>query len=177
VRHTIGHQITVQESPWQCLNIVSRRHDKKPISDKRVLRARSLALDRYEGSKNLSKLTLVRDVGGIQVPGTPYATPPAELEKLAGYGHDIAANRAEARRLLKEAGAEGLSFTFKNRGIPHPYEPIGIWLIDQWRQIGVTVKLEMAGRSGGTLQLHTRVATELPHHAQKVGGGTHPPHN
>src|ERR1700730_1543203 len=70
-------------------------------------------------------------------------TTPGELEKLAGYGHDIAANRAEARRLLKEAGAEGLSFTFKNRGIPHPYEPIGIWLIDQWRQIGVTVKMEM----------------------------------
>src|SRR5438445_1374354 len=139
----LGSKITVQESPWDCLNFVSMNHDKKPFDDKRVRRALSLALDRYEGSKNLSKITLVRDVGGIQVPGTPYATPPAELEKLAGYGHDIAANRAEARRLLKEAGAEGLSFTFKNRGIPHPYEPIGIWLIDQWRQIGVTVKMEM----------------------------------
>jgi peptide/nickel transport system substrate-binding protein len=138
----LGPKITVQESPWDCLNFVSMHHDKKPFNDKRVRRALSLALDRYEGSKNLSKITLVRDVGGIQVPGTPYATPPGELEKLAGYGHDIAANRAEAKRLLKEAGAEGLSFTFKNRGIPHPYEPIGIWLIDQWRQIGVTVKQE-----------------------------------
>ena len=36
---------------------------------------------------------------------------PAELEKLAGYGRDINAARAEARRLLKEAGAEDLSFT------------------------------------------------------------------
>src|SRR5213592_701057 len=139
----LGPKITVQESPWDCLNFVSMHHEKKPFSDKRVRRALSLALDRYEGSKNLSKITLVKDVGGIQVPGTPYATPPAELEKLAGYGHDIAANRAEAKRLLREAGAEGLSFTFKNRGIPHPYEPIGIWLIDQWRQIGVTVKMEM----------------------------------
>ena len=139
----LGPKITVQESPWDCLNFVSMHHEKKPFSDKRVRRALSLALDRYEGSKNLSKITLVRDVGGVQVPGTPYATPPGDLEKLAGYGHDIAANRAEARRLLKEAGAEGLSFTFKNRGIPHPYEPIGIWLIDQWRQIGVTVKMEM----------------------------------
>src|SRR5467141_1643436 len=117
----LGPKIMVQESPWDCLNFVSMNHEKKPFDDKRVRRALSLALDRYEGSKALSKITLVKDVAGIQVPGTPYATPPAELEKLAGYGHDIAANRAEAKRLLKEAGAEGLSFTFKNRGIPHPY--------------------------------------------------------
>ena len=38
---------------------------------------------------------------------------------------------------------DGFSFTFKNRGIPHPYEPLGIWLIDQWRQIGLNVKMEM----------------------------------
>ena len=140
----LGNKITVQESPWDCLNMVAMHHEKKPFDDKRVRRALSLALDRYEGSKHLSKITLVKDVGGIQVPGTPYATPPAELEKLAGYGHDIAKNRAEAKRLLKEAGVpEGFSFTFKNRGIPHPYEHLGIWLIDQWRQIGLNVKMEM----------------------------------
>ena len=139
----LGNKIAVQESPWDCLNFVSMHHEKKPFDDKRVRRALSLALDRYEGSKALSRITLVKDVGGIQVPGTPYATPPAELEKLAGYGHDIAKNRAEAKRLLKEAGVpDGFSFTFKNRGIPHPYEPLGIWLIDQWRHIGLSVKQE-----------------------------------
>ena len=140
----LGPRITVQESPWDCLNMVAMHHEKKPFDDKRVRRALSLALDRYEGSKHLSKITLVKDVAGIQVPGTPYATPPAELEKLAGYGRDTAKNRAEAKRLLKEAGVpDGFSFTFKNRGIPHPYEHLGIWLIDQWRQIGLTVKMEM----------------------------------
>ena len=106
-------------------------------------RALTLALDRYEGSKALSKIAIVKEVAGIQVPGTPWATPPDELAKLAGYGRDINAARAEAKRLLKEAGAEGLSFTFKNRGIPQPYEPTGIWLIDQWRQVGLTVKQEV----------------------------------
>ena len=78
------------------------------------------------------------------MPGTPFATPPAELEKLAGYGRDIAKSRAEARRLLKEAGVpDGFSFTFKNRGIPMPYEPVGVWLIDQWRQVGLNVKQEV----------------------------------
>src|SRR5438552_4179123 len=63
--------------------------------------------------------------------------------KLAGYWRDIKASRAEARRLLREAGIpEGFSFVFKNRGIPQPYEPLGIWLIDQWRQIGLSVRQE-----------------------------------
>jgi peptide/nickel transport system substrate-binding protein len=140
----LGPKITVQESPWDCLLFVSMHHDKKPFDDKRVRRALTLALDRWEASKNLSKITIVRDVAGVQVPGTPYATPPEELEKLAGYGRDIQKARAEARRLLREAGVpDGFSFTLKNRGIPHPYEHLGIWLIDQWRQIGLNVKQEI----------------------------------
>src|SRR5436190_431087 len=69
---------------------------------------------------------------------------PAEREKLAGYGRDIAKARAEARRLLREAGVpDGFSFTYKNRGVPMPYEPLGVWLIDQWRQIGLNVRQEV----------------------------------
>ena len=136
----LGTRITVQESPWNCSIGVTPNQQKKPFDDKRVRRALSLALDRWEGSKALSRIALIKEVAGIQVPGTPWATPPAELEKLAGYGRDINAARAEARRLLKEAGVENLSFTLVNRAVPQPYEPFGIWLIDQWRQIGVTVK-------------------------------------
>jgi peptide/nickel transport system substrate-binding protein len=118
-------------------------HERKPFSDVRVRRALTLALDRYEGSKALSQIAIVKEVAGVQVPGTPFATPPEELAKLAGYWRDPEASRQEARRLLKEAGAEGISFTFKNRGIPMPYEPLGIWLIDQWRKIGLTVNQEV----------------------------------
>src|SRR5262244_3941649 len=140
----LGSKVTVQESPWDCVLLVGMNHEKKPWDDKRARRALTLALDRYQGSQALSKIAVVKSVGGVQVPGTPFATPPAELEKLAGYGRDIAKSRAEARRLLKEAGIpEGLSFTFKNRGIPMPYEPVGVWLIDQWRQVGLNVKQEV----------------------------------
>jgi peptide/nickel transport system substrate-binding protein len=77
------------------------------------------------------------------VPETPFATPPAELEKLAGFGRDVAKARVEARKLLREAGVpDGYSFTMKSRGVPMPYEPVGIWLVDQWRHIGLNVKLE-----------------------------------
>ncbi|MDP2701444.1 MAG: ABC transporter substrate-binding protein, partial [Candidatus Rokubacteria bacterium] len=127
----LGSKITVQESPWNCSIQVSMNQQKKPFEDKRVRRALSLALDRWEGSKALSRIAVVKEVAGIQVPGTPWATPPEELGKLAGYGRDINAARAEARRLLKEAGAENLSFTLLNRAVPQPYEPVGVWLIDQ----------------------------------------------
>jgi peptide/nickel transport system substrate-binding protein len=140
----LGPKITVQESPWDCALLVAINHEKKPFDDKRVRRALTLALDRYQGSQALSKIAIVKEVAGVQVPGTPYATPPAELEKLAGYSRDIAKSRAEAKQLLKEAGVpDGFSFTFKNRGIPMPYEPVGVWLIDQWRQIGLNVKQEV----------------------------------
>jgi peptide/nickel transport system substrate-binding protein len=144
----LGSKITVQESPWDCLLFVSMHHEKKPFDDRRVRRALTLALDRWEASQKLSRIAIVRDVAGIQVPGTPWATPPAELEKLAGYGRDINKARAEARKLLREAGVpEGFSFTFKNRGIPQPYEPLGIWLIDQWSKIGLNVKQEIVEAS------------------------------
>src|SRR5262249_6766418 len=76
-------------------------------------------------------------------PGTAFATPAAELSRLAGYWTDIGKSRAEARRLLAEAGVTGgLSLVLKNRNVPMPYEYIGTWLVDQWRQIGVQVPPE-----------------------------------
>src|SRR2546429_2146374 len=139
----LAARIAVQESPWDCVLLVAMNHEHKPFDDRRVRRALTLALDRWEASKSLSRIAVVKEVGGIQVPGTPWATPPAELEKLAGYGRDIKAARTEARRLLREAGVpEGFAFTFKNRGIPQPYQPIAIWPIDEWKQIGLKVKME-----------------------------------
>lgn len=133
----------MQESPWECWNPLAINHEKKPFDDRRVRRALSLALDRYQGAAALARLTILREVSGVQGVGTPFATSPDELATLAGYGRDIAKSRAEARRLLREAGVpNGFGFTFKNRGIPNPYEALGIWLADQWRQIGLNVKIE-----------------------------------
>jgi peptide/nickel transport system substrate-binding protein len=144
LKAALGDKITVQESPWDCILLVAINHEQKPFDDKRVRRALTLALDRHTGSKALSQIAIVKAVAGVQVPGTPFATPPEELNKLAGYWTDAAKSRAEAKKLLKEAGVpEGFSFTFKNRGIPMPYEPLGVWMIDQWRQVGLNVKQEV----------------------------------
>jgi peptide/nickel transport system substrate-binding protein len=140
----LGEQIVVQESPWNCSLLVAINHEKEPFHDRRVRRALSLALDRYRAASALSKTAIVGEVAGVQVPGSPLATPPAELAKLAGYGRDVREARSEARRLLVEAGIpDGFSFVLKNRDIPMPYQHIGTWLVDEWRQIGLKVRHEI----------------------------------
>jgi len=138
----VGDKIKVQESPWLCVLTVTANTQKKPFGDARVRRALSLALDRRQGSEALSKISVVKSVGGVMRPGyEAYAATEAELTKLPGFGKDIDSSRKEARRLLKEAGIpEGFQFTFKNRDVKEPYEIVGVWLIDQWRQVGLNAK-------------------------------------
>ncbi len=78
-------------------------------------------------------------VGSLMFPGSPLAPTKAELEKIAGFWPDIDKSRAEAKRLLKEAGAEGLTFELINRNVDQPYKYLGTWLIDQWSKIGLHV--------------------------------------
>jgi peptide/nickel transport system substrate-binding protein len=136
----LGNKVVVQESPWICNLTVAINNEKKPFDDVRVRRALTLAIDRWEGSKALSQISLMKFPGGLFRPGAQFATPEAELSKLAGFGKNIEAARKEARKLLKEAGVpEGFSFTLKNRNVKEPYEVTGVFVIDQWRQIGLNV--------------------------------------
>ncbi len=136
----LGNKVVVQESPWTCNLTVTINNGKKPFDDPRVRRALSLAIDRQGASKALSQISLMKFVGGLFRPGSQFATPDAELAKLTGFGKNIEAARKEARRLLKEAGVpEGFSFTLKNRNVKEPYEVTGVYVIDQWRQIGLNV--------------------------------------
>jgi peptide/nickel transport system substrate-binding protein len=140
----LGKKITVQESSWNCGLVIAINHEREPFHDSRVRRALSLALDRHTAAEALSKIAIVREVAGVQVPGSPFATPPAELMKLAGYSRDISESRSEARRLLTEAGVpDGFSFVLKNRDIAMPYQHIGQWLVDEWHRIGLKVRHEI----------------------------------
>jgi peptide/nickel transport system substrate-binding protein len=137
----LGEKLTVQESEWLCTQYAAVNHEKKPFDDPRVRRALTLAIDRWEMSRVLSRIAIVKTVGGLVLPSSPYAMPEAELTKVAGFWKDPEASRREARRLLREAGVpEGFSFTFKNRAIPMPYESIGVYFLDQWRKVGLNVR-------------------------------------
>jgi peptide/nickel transport system substrate-binding protein len=132
-------KITVQESDWNCANLITPNHQKKPFDDARVRRALALALDQWRGAPALAKIATVHTVGGIVFPGSPLAAIKEELEKLPGYWPDIDKARAEAKRLLKEAGAEGLKFELLNRNVDQPYKYVAAWVIDEWRKIGLNV--------------------------------------
>src|SRR5271169_614687 len=135
----LGDKLKVQESDWNCGNLVTPNDKKKPFDDARERRALALAIDQWHGAPALSKIANVHTVGGIVFPDSPLAATKEELEKIPGFWPDIEKSRAEARRLLKEAGAEGLSFELLNRGVDQPYKYVGTWLIDQWSKIGLHV--------------------------------------
>jgi peptide/nickel transport system substrate-binding protein len=133
----LGDKLTVQSSDWNCGSLFTPNHKRKPFDDPRVRRALTLALDRWHGAPALSKIAIVRTVGGIVFPGSPLAASKDELQTIAGFRPDIEKSRAEARRLLKEAGAEGASFELLNRSVDQPFKFVGTWLIDEWSKIGL----------------------------------------
>jgi peptide/nickel transport system substrate-binding protein len=135
----LGDKIAVQESDWNCGTIVEPNHKRKPFDDVRVRRALTLAIDRWHGAPQLAKIANVHTVGGIAFPGAPLAATKEELQQLAGYWPDIEKSRAEAKRLLKEAGVEGFSFELLNRNVDQPYKYNATWVIDEWSKLGLRV--------------------------------------
>jgi peptide/nickel transport system substrate-binding protein len=135
----MGDRVRMEESSWTLNLLVAFNNDKKPFDDVRVRRALHLAIDRRAGAQGLSRTATLRDVGGLVRPGSPFAIKDEDLMRMPGFGRDIQAARNEARRLLREAGVPNLTFTLLNRTVAQPYTPAGIYLVDQWRQIGVNV--------------------------------------
>jgi peptide/nickel transport system substrate-binding protein len=130
-----------QHSNMSASNVASFNARRKPFDDARVRRALSLAIDRWNGIVPMSKVSFLSAVGGVVRPGFALATPPDDLAKLPGFGRDITASRAEARRLLAEAGVPGLKFKLLSADA-NIYNTLAVFLIDQWRQVGVTAEVD-----------------------------------
>jgi peptide/nickel transport system substrate-binding protein len=135
-------RLRAYDSPWLSAFVVSFNTQQAPFNDVRVRQALSLAIDRWGAVAGLSRVSQLRYVGGLLRPGYDLAATDQELQAMFGLGRDMAANRAQARRLLQEAGVSNLSFRLGNRPLA-PYPAMGIYLVDQWRQIGVTVEQQV----------------------------------
>ena len=155
----LGDKIAVQTSDWNCGQMVTPNHRHKPFDDARVRRASTLAIDRWHGAPELARIANVRTVGGIVFPGSPLAADKEELQDIAGYWPDIEKSRTEARRLLREAGAEGLSFELVKRNVDQPYKYDATWVIDRWSKIGLHVTQRVLPPVPGSKRCGTATST------------------
>ncbi|MBI1846682.1 MAG: ABC transporter substrate-binding protein [Candidatus Rokubacteria bacterium] len=162
IRKTLGDKVVVQDTAATGLFGIAMNQTVKPFSDVRVRKALTLAFDRYTASRVLYPLASLRDVGALMRPATEWAMSDAELQKLPGFGRDMEKNRAEAKRLLAEAGyPNGFKVVLKNRNVRIPYIDFAVFAIHEWRKIGVEVEhrpLETAawfadGRDTGNFEL------------------------
>ena len=133
----LGDKIKVQESNWNVLMGAGPNHKIKRFQDVRVRQALAYAFDRWEGAKHMSKIAIVKTVGGVVFPGHQLAGSKEWLMTLPGYGADPKASRAKAKQLLKEAGYPHLKVTLWNRAVDQPYKMMGTWYVDEWRKVGI----------------------------------------
>jgi peptide/nickel transport system substrate-binding protein len=153
---TIGDRIEVREGPWTSYLALTFNATRPPFDDARVRRALSLAIDRWQAAEALADTTFLKYVGGLMRPGTAISMPEADLVTLPGFSRDIAASRAEARRLLAEAGVANLEVTLTNRkDVPIPYGPAGNFVVAAWREIGVQVTQELLSTKDWQAALET----------------------
>lgn len=136
---TLGDRVRIYESPTLLSLLVVFNPQRHPYDDIRVRQALSLAIDRWNGADALSHDTVLKFVGGLMRPGASLATPEADLVKIPGFARDIVASREEAKRLLQEAGASGMTVRLSNRDLPMPWIPGGNYVAEAWRAIGLTV--------------------------------------
>jgi len=162
IKKQLGDKVVVQTTPVSALWGIWINNNVKPFSDVRVRRALTLGLDRRTMSKVLYPINGLQLIGGLMRPGSGWGMSEAELEKYPGFGPDAEKNRAEAKRLLAEAGyPNGLKVVLKNRNVRLPYQDFAVFAIQEWRKIGVEAEhrpLETAawfeeGQKNGSFEL------------------------
>lgn len=136
--------MVVQEVSFGTTDNILLNTRKPPFDNLKVRQAVNLALDRKAAIK-----AVAADLG---IPSGALLPPPygrwgltgEMVAKLPGYG-DPAQDKAQARRLLAEAGygpGSPLKVTVSTRSL-ELYVDIATWVVDQLRQVGIEGTLEI----------------------------------
>jgi peptide/nickel transport system substrate-binding protein len=139
-QYTSNDDIEIVETPSTSMIGVTFNTAVAPFDNPVLREAACLAIDRTAGMEILQRGQGV--FGGPIVPG-PWTLEPAALEAISGYGLDTTANLERAKALMAEAGfADGLEVNMLVRRIAL-FEPVGVFLKDQWAKIGINVILDV----------------------------------
>ncbi len=116
-----------------------------PFDNLDIRHAMALAIDRKAFIKILFEGQA--DIGGTMLPAPAglWSMPKEMLETIPGYGPDVEANRAEARKLMEKAGYgpnKHLQVKVSTRNIPVYRDPAVI-LIDQLKSIYIDADLDV----------------------------------
>jgi peptide/nickel transport system substrate-binding protein len=140
-RQGMGARGVIARLTQMSLLTVEMNATRKPWGDPRVRQAASMAIDRKAAIQVMTDGA--GEVSGMMPPSGPWALPAVELRKLPGYALDKDAERAQARKLLAEAGFPN---GFKapmivRRG--QQFESAAILMKDQLGKIGIDVNIEI----------------------------------
>lgn len=134
-----NRDIDILEAPSTSMLGVAFNTTVAPFTNPLLRKAAALAIDR-----NAALAILQRGQGvfaGPVMPG-PWALGKAELETIPGYGLDMEANLAEAKKIVADKGFKDLNIRLLVRRIAL-FEPVGVFLKDQWSKIGMNVTLNI----------------------------------
>jgi peptide/nickel transport system substrate-binding protein len=144
-------------APWAVCEITSTNvstnllvnSQKAPFDNAEVRRGMALTLDRKSFIDILSEGKA--DQGGAMLapPEGVWGMPPEMLARIPGYGPDVAANRAEAQRIMRAQGYgpdKRLSVKVSTRNIA-PYRDPAVILIDQLKHVFIDGELDVIDTS------------------------------
>jgi peptide/nickel transport system substrate-binding protein len=132
-------------APTNVLRSVIINRDAPPFGKPEVRRAIALTLDR---KAFIDTLTQGKGIIGGALMSPPFGVwglPSDKMPTLFGYGADVAANRAEARKLMEGQGYgpnNRIHVKIATRNLP-PYRDPAVLLIDQLKEIYIDGELEL----------------------------------
>lgn len=127
-----------------------------PFDNPKIRTAMALTIDRDAFVKILSEGKFNRGTAMLPEPEGRWAMPKEMMDSIPGYGPDVAASRAKARKIMEGLGYtkdKPLKVKVSTRNIAIYRDPAVI-LIDQLKQINIDATLEVVETS----QWHAKVA-------------------